>query len=101
MPGEVGPETLLRTLKALSDPTRLRILRDLSQESLSPAQIARRLRLRAPTVTHHLKILRLAGLVQMTIADEKQPRSYAARQEAVSAACDSLKSFLGTGGNGG
>ena len=101
VPGEVVPETLLRTLKALSDPTRLRILRDLSQESLSPAQIARRLRLRAPTVTHHLKILRLAGLVQMTLADEKQPRSYAARQEAVSAACDSLKSFLGTGGNGG
>ena len=101
VPGEVVPETLLRTLKALSDPTRLRILRDLSQESLSPAQIARRLRLRAPTVTHHLKILRLAGLVQMTLADEKQPRSYAARQEAVSAACDSLKSFLGTGGNDG
>ena len=100
VPGEVVPETLLRTLKALSDPTRLRILRDLSQESLSPAQIARRLRLRAPTVTHHLKILRLAGLVQMILADEKQPRSYAARQEAVSAACDSLKSFLGTGGNG-
>ena len=101
VPGEVIPETLLRTLKALSDPTRLRILRDLTQESLTPAQIARRLRLRAPTVTHHLKILRLAGLVQMTLADEKQPRSYAARQEAVSAACDSLKSFLGTGGNGG
>jgi len=101
VPGEVVPETLLRTLKALSDPTRLRILRDLSQESLSPAQIVRRLRLRAPTVTHHLKILRLAGLVQMTLADEKQPRSYAARQEAVSAGCDSLKSFLGTGGNGG
>jgi DNA-binding transcriptional ArsR family regulator len=100
VPGEVVPETLLRTLKALSDPTRLRILRDLSQESLTPAQIARRLRLRAPTVTHHLKILRLAGLVQMTLADEKQPRSYAARQEAVSAACDSLKTFLGTDGDG-
>jgi DNA-binding transcriptional ArsR family regulator len=101
VPGEVIPETLLRTLKALSVPTRLRILRDLSRESLTPAQIARRLRLRAPTVTHHLKILRLAGLVQMTLADEKQPRSYAARQEAVSAACDSLKSFLGPGGDGG
>ena len=100
VPGEVVPEMLLRTLKALSDPTRLRILRDLCQESLTPAQIARRLRLRAPTVTHHLRILRLAGLVQMTLADEKQPRSYAARQEAVSAACDSLKSFLGPGGNG-
>jgi DNA-binding transcriptional ArsR family regulator len=100
VPGEVVPETLLRTLKALSDPTRLRILRDLCHESLTPAKIARRLRLRAPTVTHHLRILRLAGLVQMTLADEKQPRSYAARQEAVSAACDSLKSFLGPSGDG-
>jgi DNA-binding transcriptional ArsR family regulator len=100
VPGEVVPETLLRTLKALSDPTRLRILRDLCQESLTPAQIARRLRLRAPTVTHHLKILRLAGLVQMTLVDEKQPRRYAARQEAVSAACESLKSFLGPGADG-
>jgi DNA-binding transcriptional ArsR family regulator len=100
VPGEVVPETLLRTLKALSDPTRLRILRDLCQQSLTPAQIARRLRLRAPTVTHHLKILRLAGLVQMTLVDEKQPRSYAARQEAVSAACDSLKSFLAPGADG-
>ena len=100
VPGDAVPETLLRTLKALSDPTRLRILRDLSQESLTPAEIARRLRLRAPTVTHHLKILRLAGLVQMTLADEKQPRSYAARQEAVSTACDSLKGFLVPGGDG-
>lgn len=101
VPGEVIPETLLRTLKALSDPTRLRILRDLSQESLTPAMIARRLRLRAPTVTHHLKILRLAGLVQLTLGDKELSRSYAARHEAVSAACDSLKSFLGTRGNGG
>jgi DNA-binding transcriptional ArsR family regulator len=101
VPGEVVPETLLRTLKALSDPTRLRILRDLSQESLTPAMIARRLRLRAPTVTHHLKILRLAGLVQLTLGDKELSRSYAARQEAVSAACDSLKGFLGTSGDGG
>ncbi len=101
VPGEVVPEALLRTLKALSDPTRLRILRDLSQESLTPARIARRLRLRAPTVTHHLKILRLAGLIQLRLGEKELPRCYAARQEAVSAACDSLKSFLGTGGNGG
>ena len=95
VPGEVIPETLLRTLEALSDPTRLRILRDLSEESLAPAQISRRLRLRAPTVTHHLKILRLAGLVQLTLDQKDSPRLYATRQEAVSAACDSLKSFLG------
>ena len=31
--------------------------------------VARHLRLRAPTVTHHLKSLRAAGLVQMTMGE--------------------------------
>src|SRR5690606_8597673 len=56
IPGEIVPEALLRSLKALSDPTRLRILRYLSAEPLAPAHMARRLRLRMPTVLHHLKI---------------------------------------------
>jgi DNA-binding transcriptional ArsR family regulator len=101
VPGEAIPESLLRVLKALSDPTRLRILHDLSRESLTPAEIARRLRLRAPTVTHHLKVLRLAGLVQMTLGEGKKTRSYAARSEAVAAACASLESFLEQGEHGG
>jgi DNA-binding transcriptional ArsR family regulator len=101
VPGEVVPETLLRTLKALSDPTRLRILHDLYQESLTPAQLARRLRLRAPTVTHHLKALRVAGLVQLTLGEGKATRRYSARAEAVAAACESLKSFLEKGEDGG
>ena len=94
VPGEVIPESLLRVLKAISDPTRLRILRDLSQETLAPSEISKRLRLRAPTVAHHLKTLRLAGLVQLTLGEEKTAKCYATRQEAVSAACESLKSFL-------
>jgi DNA-binding transcriptional ArsR family regulator len=101
VPGEAIPESLLRVLKALSDPTRLRILHDLSQESLAPAQLTRRLRLRAPTVTHHLKVLRLAGLVQMTLGEGKRTRSYAARSEAVAAACASLETFLEKGEHGG
>ncbi len=94
VPGEMVPEALLRALKSLSDPTRLRIMRNLSRESLTPAQLARRLRLRAPTVTHHLKILRLAGLVQLTLGEGKRTKRYAARPEAVAAACDSLKNYF-------
>ena len=101
VPGEVVPESLLRTLKALSDPTRLRILHDLYQESLTPAELARRLRLRAPTVTHHLKALRLAGLVQLTLGEGGATRRYAARAEAVAAACESLTNFLEKGEDGG
>jgi len=93
VPGELVPEGMLRTIKTLGDPTRLRILRYLSQESITPAELARRLRLRAPTVTHHLNQLRLAGLVYLTLGDKGQ-RRYAARSEAVEEAFEVLRTFL-------
>jgi DNA-binding transcriptional ArsR family regulator len=95
VPGEVVPDALLRALKAMSDPTRLRILHYLTQESLTPAQLSRRLRLRAPTVTHHLKALRLAGLVQLTLGEGKEIRRYATRTEAIATTCAALQNFLG------
>jgi len=52
------------------------------------------LRLRAPTVTHHLQALRLAGLVQLTLGEGKEVKRYAARPEAIAAAFASLKDFL-------
>jgi DNA-binding transcriptional ArsR family regulator len=97
VPGEAVPDALVRTLKALSDPSRLRILHYLAQEPLTPAKLSRRLRLRVPTVIHHLKILRLAGLVQLSVSDRKEEKLYATRPEAVTTAFDSLRGFLGTG----
>jgi DNA-binding transcriptional ArsR family regulator len=99
VPGELVPDALLLALKALSDPTRLRILHYLSAEPLTPAELARRLRLRAPTVTHHLKALRLAGLVQLSVGSlEDQGRDcYATRPEAVAAACTALQDYLAQG----
>ena len=93
VPGDVVPERMLRVFKTLGDPTRLRILKYLSQENIPPAEIARRLRLRVPTVTHHLNILRLAGLVYLTL-EEKDDRRYAARMEAVDEVFINLKNFL-------
>ena len=92
-PGALVPADMLRTLKTLADPTRLRILRYLSQESVSPAELARRLRLRAPTVTHHLNVLRLAGLVYLTLGEQDE-RCYAARLEAIDSLFAGLKDFL-------
>ncbi|MGD0611916.1 MAG: metalloregulator ArsR/SmtB family transcription factor [Anaerolineales bacterium] len=66
LPEELVPDRLLRSLKMLADPTRLKILYYISQEEVTPSQLARRLHLRAPTVTHHLNELRLAGLVNLT-----------------------------------
>ncbi len=93
VPGELIPESLLRALKALADPTRLRILNFLASEALTQAELARRLRLRAPTVTHHLNVLRLAGLVQFSLLN-KQDRRYAARLETIYGLGDSLKEFF-------
>jgi len=93
VPGAQVPDGMLRILKTLADPTRLRILRYLSQETLSPAQLARKLRLRAPTVTHHLSALRLAGLVTLTLGEKKR-KLYAARSEAIAGIFASLEQFL-------
>lgn len=93
VPGEIVPEDLLQILKALADPTRLRILRYLMQEQLSPAELSRRLRLRAPTLTHHLHILRLAGLVRFVMRG-KSEHLYFARMESIKSIYVILKEFL-------
>jgi len=93
VPGELVPDALYQALKALADPTRLRILRYLSDEPMAPAQLARRLRLRSPTVIHHLDALRLARLVIITL--EPGGRRYAVRPDAVAAVFELLMGFLG------
>lgn len=93
VPGEAVPDAMLRSLKALADPTRLKILRYLGEESYTPTQLARLLRLRAPTVIHHLNDLRLAGLVHLTLEGAGEKR-YKARRETVQATFTTLKDFL-------
>ncbi|HTP00233.1 MAG TPA: metalloregulator ArsR/SmtB family transcription factor [Anaerolineales bacterium] len=92
IPGELVPDRLLIALKALSDPTRLKILNYLSHQELTPSELSRRLNLRAPTVTHHLKELRLAGLINVTIRG--QERYYRARLGALDSIHSDLKGFL-------
>ena len=93
VPGEVVPDALLRGLKALAEPTRLKIIRYLSQEPLSPAQLSRRLRLRPPTVVHHLEVLRLAGLVRLNLEIPGE-RKYAARREGLKDTFNNITEFL-------
>lgn len=97
VPGEMVPDVMLRALKALSDPTRLRILHYLGLEPRTPAELARLLRLRLPTVMHHLKTLRLAGLVQLILDEGREINRYAARREAVATTFATLEGFLGPG----
>jgi DNA-binding transcriptional ArsR family regulator len=83
IPGEPVPDSLLAGLTALSDPTRLRILRYLKTDPLTPTQLAARLRLRAPTVIHHLKNLRNAGLVTLISTRKQKETIYEIRQEGL------------------
>ena len=93
IPGEVVPDGLLRGMKAMADPTRLRILRYLAQEPQTSYELSRVLRLRPPTVTHHLTQLRLAGMVQV-ILDPNGERKYAARYEGFEDTQDLLNRFV-------
>jgi len=61
--------TLAQQMKALGDPRRLRILRLLPPEKICKAvynvsELAEELGLPQPTVSHHLKVLHQAGLVE-------------------------------------
>jgi DNA-binding transcriptional ArsR family regulator len=94
VPGELVPETLLSSINALSDPTRLRILRYLSSETLTPTQLANRLRLRTPTVLYHIKALRSAGLVYVIPGSSKKQMHYQTRIEKLNQACELLKDFV-------
>ncbi len=94
VPGETVPDALYRALKALADPTRLRILHYLEEEPQTPTELSRQLRLRAPTVIHHLNTLRLAGLVYVTFGHGD--KRYAARTSRVSEMYLQLRRYLGS-----
>jgi DNA-binding transcriptional ArsR family regulator len=93
IPGDIVPDSLLRGLKALAEPTRLRILRSLAHTPQTAAHLSRMLRLRPPTVNHHLMELRMAGMVQVIISPEGE-RFYATRFEGFESAWNLLTRFV-------
>ena len=56
-------EAVVRVMRILSDPTRLRVLGLLRDGEMNVTTLCRRLHLPQPTVSHHLGLLRSAGLV--------------------------------------
>jgi ArsR family transcriptional regulator, arsenate/arsenite/antimonite-responsive transcriptional repressor len=51
------------TMRALADPTRREILRALRAGDLSAGEIAAQFDMTAPSISHHLNVLKAAGLV--------------------------------------
>jgi ArsR family transcriptional regulator len=57
-------KTLAKVMKALSDPTRLKIVKMLQHKSLCVCEMQATLEQSQPNVSKHLKILQEAGLVE-------------------------------------
>jgi ArsR family transcriptional regulator len=64
MPSEEVVNRLAETFRVLADPTRVRILYLLSQAELCVHDLAQLLGITQPATSHHLRILRMQGLVR-------------------------------------
>ena len=59
-----SPEVMARIFKTLADPTRLRLLGAMTLDCKSVSQLVEESGLSQPLVSHHLRILREAGLAK-------------------------------------
>ncbi|MBP1633387.1 MAG: bacterial regulatory, arsR family protein [Acidobacteria bacterium] len=76
---------------ALADEKRLRILSLLAAGPASLPEVAERIGLAKSTVIHHMRALRTAGLVLITVGDEKE---YSLRPQAIPEAGRLLQAYL-------
>ena len=61
-----------KTMQALSDPTRRKILELLKKQDLSVKQIAKTFDLTLATLSHHLSVLKNADLVTVTKSGQER-----------------------------
>ncbi|MDD4469124.1 MAG: metalloregulator ArsR/SmtB family transcription factor [Acholeplasmataceae bacterium] len=80
-------------LAALADPTRRKILKLLSKRELSAGEIGRHFDITAPSLSHHLSTLLLAGLVNQS----RQGRwlIYSLKPKAIEAVAQKLSTITG------
>ena len=87
------PESAVRLYRALGDPSRLRVLKLLSDRDMYLTEIAQQLDLSKPTIKHHLAQLRAAGLV--TTIDAGAVTYYSLRRQRLDDASAELHAYLG------
>jgi DNA-binding transcriptional ArsR family regulator len=92
-PAGAPPAGLLRLTHALSDDSRLRILRFLADGPRSLTEVARFIGLSQPTVHHHLVQLRAAGLVRVHFL-MASPSRYSLRPHALDQLSGQLGAYL-------
>jgi len=89
---DAPPSWLVQFYKALGDERRLSILRRLAEGPASLGELVEHLDLAKSTVHHHVRQLRTAGLVRVTVGED---REYSLRTGAVPEAARLLEGFLG------
>lgn len=67
---------LLNMLKAISDPTRFKILKLLKEKNMYNQEIAKEIGLTTATLTHHLEVLLNEGIIGVEINQEDKRRIY-------------------------
>ena len=78
--------------KAMADETRQKIMKLCCCRSLSVNEIVEHINVTQPTVSHHLAILREAGLVD--IQEKGKQTFYSLNQKRVSICCGKLKVYF-------
>lgn len=86
------PEQLGEALKVIADSTRLKILSLIHMKPMYGKQIADQLGLTTPTVSHHLEVLRLHGLVNME--QDKQIKYFSANFRKMQALSTAFTDFF-------
>jgi DNA-binding transcriptional ArsR family regulator len=89
---DAPPIWLVQFYKALGDERRLTILKRLAEGPASFGELVELLDLAKSTVHHHVRQLRTAGVVRVTVGDDKE---YSLRTGTVPEAAHLLEGFLG------
>ncbi|MFS8543823.1 MAG: metalloregulator ArsR/SmtB family transcription factor [Limnochordales bacterium] len=93
MAADARDEELAVAARALAHPVRIRILRRLGLEGSYCGDLVELLGLAQSTVSHHLRILREAGLIE---GEEQGPATcYRVHRERCAAVCNLVREILG------
>ncbi len=84
--------SMVRLFRALGDPTRLQVLRLLTERDWYLTELATKVELSKPTMKHHLALLRAAGLV--TVIEEGSLTYYRLRRERLTEGGTELRRYL-------
>ncbi len=89
----MNERSFFKIAKALSDPRRFKVLQEISgQDEISCGDIAELFPISQATVSHHLKVLTEANLIE--VRREGQHGYFSARQDVLSAYCREVEKRL-------